>query len=329
MSHATRKSKPGRRFRFSLRALLIIFALVAAGFAWINYRVSLAREQRLAVESILAGGGGVSYAESFQPAARGIVREGDPFPGNWYTNLLGENPHLQINGAVVGDLQQSRRGLRSYPINGDHNLQFVPQLASIQFLDARGQSVTDAGLCHLQNVTSLQRLNLSSSAITDDGMDSLVHLEQLEILILTGTVVTDAGVSVISQLPKLRTLNLSGTHVTSAVLQELHSLPDLRNLMLDDTIVGGQPPESLSLPRLESLSLARTNVGDEWVPLIVQLQRLKEIDFNGTQLTDAGLLQLAELPNLQLLILGTNEGITEEGRAAFYQLRPEVQAFSF
>ncbi len=323
---APESRKPNRRFRFSLRGLLCFTVLAAAAFAWINYEVGQARERRIAVEGLLAGGGGVSYADATGETYRGVAKAGDPFPGNWLTRLLGENPQLEIKSAVVGDVQQSRRGLRQFDVDGDHNLQFVPRLQGIEYLDARGQSVTDQGLQHLRNVPTLKTLNLSGASVTDQGLSHLTGLTQLRLLILEDTGVTDIGMAHVAKLANLRTLNLTGTKISAAAIKDISSLSGLRRLILADVELGDPPLNELAALRLRRLSLRNTGVNDAWLAVLARMDSLVEVDLYGAKISAAGLQRLSSLPNLETVIIGpeTARSVASAGLVEFKRSRPDV-----
>ncbi|MEN6493633.1 MAG: leucine-rich repeat domain-containing protein, partial [Thermoguttaceae bacterium] len=61
------------------------------------------------------------------------------------------------------------------------------------------ESLTDAGLVHLQGLTHLQSLDLRHTSITDAGLEHLKGLAQLRSLNLAGTQVTEEGVKRLQQ----------------------------------------------------------------------------------------------------------------------------------
>ena len=84
-------------------------------------------------------------------------------------------------------------------------------------------SMTDAGMAHLQNLTSLRRLGLYSNPnITDVGVAHLRQLKSLQSLHLQFTKISDKGLAHLEDLP-LRFLDVRGTQVTDTGRKDYRS----------------------------------------------------------------------------------------------------------
>ena len=60
------------------------------------------------------------------------------------------------------------------------------------------------------------------------------------------------------------------------------------------------------------LQMANSDVNDDTLMLLVGLNRLRELDLNDSQITDAGLVEISKLPNVHDLRLARTK-ITDEG----------------
>src|SRR5690242_2663833 len=85
----THDPKPRRRrFRYSLRALLVFVTIASAGFGWLGLKMRQANRQREAVEAIRELGGNVSYDYEFKP--KGALDYVPTPPGPvWLRTLFG------------------------------------------------------------------------------------------------------------------------------------------------------------------------------------------------------------------------------------------------
>ncbi len=132
---------------------------------------------------------------------------------------------------------------------------------------------------------------------------------------LSGTRITDAGLRELRFLTKLTSLDLSGTKITGAGLKELAGLKNLVRLDLS----GEQLTDG-------SLRVLRENdmLGLLFRPWDAQSRRsgdeITTFGFLHTQVTDAGLAELAGLKNLKHLSLQTPK-ITGTGFKALTGLK--------
>jgi len=110
-------------------------------------------------------------------------------------------------------------------------------------------------------VTSLKHLYLSQiSKLTDYGVNQLKVCRELETLNLRNTNVTSAISPLLSALPLLHTLDLTATKVDNQLITSLSSCFNLVKLNLSHTQVDDEGMISLSVPRLNMLTLDGTGV---------------------------------------------------------------------
>lgn len=245
-----------RRFRFSLRWLLVFMGLLAVLLGIVGQRVVDARKQRELIFLIQEYGGENHHEMNFTSEAERTIRFGnlefDPrLPGPlWLRRLVGDEYFVRVEEAffdkqshrVLDDhafaelvRKLSSRGLRrprglvfcELPITDASlaELTAFPELTSLHVIDCPG--VTDAGLEHIQSLTKLRRLDLRGSAITDHGLKCLAGLSELRELSLQQTAISDRGMQTLVDLRRLEWLGLAGTSVTSGGRQILRQhMPD-------------------------------------------------------------------------------------------------------
>jgi hypothetical protein len=197
-------TRPRRRLRFSIKAVLVAMTALAVVFAWLGYQIRLARTHARE-QAILA-----------QWRAIGDLH-------NWGFSYF---PHTQITTIAVSPKKVEltpeeerllaplvRLALRDSPAS-DAFLANLKHAKRLRFLELDRSGVTDAGLPHLVHVPALEELGLSQTAVTDAGLRHLSHLTQLHSLQLYKTKVTDQGLDSLSKLPRLRGLGLVDTQVT-------------------------------------------------------------------------------------------------------------------
>lgn len=239
------RSKIGRRFAVSVRALMAAVALVGGGLGWAIHRV---RTQHEAVERV-GGTSAVCYRYrrvADWPGRQSYWRRASlRLLGRWHDELFEDVASLAINGSppppgwteALGDL----RGLweieaRDAAIT-DHDLEAIGRLSGLVCVNVAQNPITDAGVAHLVASGHLASLDLSNTDITDAGLAHLARLPDLSWLDLSGTRVTDAGLPHLGRLPRLQTLILHGTRITDAGLPHLARVDPLCYLDLSRTVV--------------------------------------------------------------------------------------------
>jgi hypothetical protein len=229
----TKTTPRRRRFRFSLRTLLMVVVLLSVPMGWFALKMRQAERQRQAVEAIQKAGGYVAYDYEFYGS-------GPPGPA-WLRRLLCED--FFANVVLVHFSMRF----------GDGYMVHLKGLTGLEWLELTGTQVTDGGLEHLRGLTKLDSLELSDTQITDAGLEHLKGLTKLEDLNLSNTQVTDAGLEYLEVLRNLRILELSSTQVTDAGLENLKGLTKLKYLDLRETQVTDEGIKDLqkALPNCE------------------------------------------------------------------------------
>ena len=206
--------------RFSLRALIVLVLLIAAGLGWL---VRSAHVQRDAVAAIRRAGGSVSYDWEWNNGKS--VPGGKPWAPKWLEDLIGVDYFAHVTSVWL------------QPAPTDEAIVEVGHLTQLERLQLVGGFVSDRELAHLKGLTKLSNLSLSNNPVSDAGLAHLKGLTNLKSLQISGTKVTDAGLAHLKGLTKLSALTLGVTQVSDAGLAHLKGLTNLTILFLLDTQV--------------------------------------------------------------------------------------------
>jgi putative heme-binding domain-containing protein len=219
----------------------------------------------------------------------------------------------------------------NYPHDAD--LAYFKGLTSLRTLKLHAAvDVTDKGLRHLSALTELRELDLSRTEITGDGLRYLQNLKKLKILRLFGNRllrdeslaylknlsslevldldacehVTDSSVVHLKNVTTLRQLNLASTDITKSGLMVLRGLPNLRR-------IERSMDHRLKKAKLRELYLTRENIPKGGLKEVRGLNKVEELSFYRTQLSDADLAHVGKLTQLRKLSINyasiSNEGM--------------------
>jgi internalin A len=339
---------PRRRFRFSLRTLLLAMFVLAVAFAWPGRILMRIRHQRQIVAQIAATGGYVNY--DYQVAGKHLADKPPPGPFQLryflgddafaYVEVvslldspttgevlkrLPELPrltHVSLAGPQVDDssvqMLQKLPGLRELSLKetnitsvGLANLRAMPELRALLLA---GSTVNDETLRDIQSLSSVEQLQLILTDVTSDGLSHVGKLDRLRHLdILDNPKVDDKGLEQLALLPNLESLGLWRNNFTGKGIQYLRGLTHLKRLRLNVAGLDRSSMESISmLSELQLLDLAYTQVDDDGLEHVASLSQLQELNLTGTPVTDDGVGHLIRLKNLvRLELSGTL--VTDEG----------------
>ena len=160
----------------------------------------------------------------------------------------------------------------SKPIN-TKVLQVLPELPTIQSLNASGTNFSDADLAHLRGQSLLKILRLNGTRVIGDRFSHLVGLDVLDFLELAGSPVTDKGLAQLPVFPALTQINLSSTKITDDGLRRWKKSMGLRTLSLMRVI----------------------GVTDDGIETLSELKELASLNLVGTSVTTAGVEKLQRL----------------------------------
>jgi hypothetical protein len=127
-----------------------------------------------------------------------------------------------------------------------------------------------------------------------------------------GVTASDGDVALVRALGRVRMLTLIDTAVTDAGLRHLRGLDTLRSLYLDGTRVAGPGLVHLRGLPLELLVLRATELDDAGLAALDDLPHLQQLDLGRTRITSAGLAHLPRFPELATLYLD-HTGVDDDG----------------
>ncbi|MES1257808.1 MAG: hypothetical protein ABUS51_05240 [Acidobacteriota bacterium] len=206
----------------------------------------------------------------------------------------------------------------------NETLEPVGRLTRLKGLCLGEMQIDDGVFRYLQPLRSLEYLNLAYTNIRGDFSPlagaplrdvrlegcrlagdacaaSLAAFPTLRNAEVHMTGVTDAGVTALSALP-LETL-WAGPRITDTGLQSIGRIPTLRHLDLCAHMVTDEGAAALAKLRgIEILWLTRCSITDRSVPVLAELQSLRELNVSHTGITGPGLARLrAALPSTRFV----------------------------
>jgi len=216
--------------------------------------------------------------------------------------------------------------------------------------DASRSGVTPAGLRRLTSLPNLQWLGCTASLCTDKAMRSIADMADLKFLMCQDTVagdngfaelsrsssieniwgrrcygISDRGFAALADMPALRGLSVSCKNVGDAGLSALPRFPALREFMPMDVSDDGfrHVGHCRHLEALHCMYCPETT--DAATQNMAGLTGLKVYGAWGTQIGDASLRVLGQLPLLERLTFYQCDRITNDGLQALAGLKRLVE----
>lgn len=199
----------------------------------------------------------------------------------------------------------------------DEGLAQLSTLESVRDIEFwRHGNITGRGLRCLKDIPSLRYVTFLEYEITPEHAKSLAECTQLESVIMVECQTTDEALLPLASLTNLRELAFSSPSIDGdslAICQNMHKLKRL--------FVSGVGDEQLAyIAEISSLRhlAPGDNITDAGLVHLEGLVNLESLALSRSQITDAGLRHLAKLPNLTELWLNgtaiTDEGVKELAR---------------
>lgn len=299
---------------------------------WLEARTfpaaELACAEPLQLRAVLPGGAIVPIPES--PAGRYRI----PRHRIWWIEVDPTRSLRRLVDALEG---QSVPGLALQRAPAPGELAALTRLdGARRYLDLAGLPLTDALLEFVARQEALEALNLEGAAPRPgDGsaasLRAATGLRRLQRLNLRRVPsVSRSDVAALAALPELYELDLAETGPAAGGLREAIALrPDaalarLSLLACELDFEAGLLAALASLPGLEDLNLRQARVPGAELPTLAGAPRLRRLNLAyQTELDDAGLLALADLPALADLDLSCCDQITD-GSAEVLRGWPEL-----
>ena len=149
-------------------------------------------------------------------------------------------------------------------------------------------------------------LDITGSWVSDADLERIAGLTKLNRLVLAHTRVTDAGFAHLAGLKTVRELDCYyAEFFTADGLAHLGAWQSLERLVLRGTRVTSKALEHIArLKGLRSLDLGHTQIDDANLDLLAELPLLETLSLGGNRISAGGLAQLRLLKGLRHLDLG-------------------------
>lgn len=286
---------------FALVATAIF--IVASGLGWIFARSRYASTQADVRALISQLGGHYYYDYQLSESDDSQLADDDNIHSrpHWLTGLLGKDfvhDLFYISFARFRELRQDGAVAAERTEVGDEQLVEILKLERLRWLALPGTAVTDEGVKALARLPRLEKVWLSQTRITDRSLKLLSRFPHLIHLSIEATPTTDIGVRHIANLKQLEVLSVGSPHITPEGLAPLARLASLKELHADRLTIDASFLRGVAQHnRLQVLSLRHTSVTDNAVNALVSLDSLTRLLLDGTNISDAALIN-ANWPNL-------------------------------
>jgi hypothetical protein len=310
-------SRP-RRFRFSLRGVLLALTAICLFLGWgLSDALRTRRIEREARAMVAARGGriqtnGSSSAPHFDDGrlARLLGLSGHRRP-LWTVDLTGAPVTAEDLATLVRCRWIRTLHLSDTPI-GDEEVKLIAQLPELRILIANNTRITDAGLARLHRLRYLARLDVGSTQVTYDGLGKLDDALGVRRFAAAHAAANGpfAGVTITRRIETLeapdgdyseyiigrpiRHLTIFDlSHFDPACWAHLTQMSDVRDLKATF--------EKRPLPGLEN---------------VAKFRELRALAIVGL-LTDRDMTTIAQLPKLRYLFLAGPHKLTDDAMLSF------------
>ncbi|PQO45293.1 hypothetical protein [Blastopirellula marina] len=232
---------------------------------------------------------------------------------------------LELWNVPVGDAALSRSLMQGSLKRVDFRYTNVTPGAILRVFGAHGKQMylTDGYLSVMQTMNG-PHCQWGGSFEADDWQH-LAHCVQMTMLEVSATVPNDHRVDGLKSLAALDQI-VFHQEASDAALRALSELPNLRSIILHN--VDGLTADGFralkNAPKLKQLSLAATQLTDDQLAGVSEIEGLTNLDLNFTPITDAGIRHLSSLVNLQDLTISNCRNLTDEALPPLVEL-PKLQ----
>ncbi len=235
----------------------------------------------------------------------GAVVFEEPREGRRYILGLDFTRNTELDRATFQDSfclgEMEELVLRESAVRDDW-LEGIDRLKRLRVIVLGDTAVTDIALRYLGRNENVEEINLAGCKVTDRGIRELERLRRLKALGLSHTQITDKALPILSALPSLRSLSVACTGVSDEGLARAR-LPGLELLDVSGDRVSARGLIAVDAPRVRYLYASDTAVtGLSWLA-DPRWAGLITLDLSGCRVTDAHVLELGLLPNLEVLYL--------------------------
>ena len=176
-------------------------------------------------------------------------------------------------------------------------LDALAALPKIRHLSISETSLTGMDLSKFAAAPNLRSLRLTSVLLDEAFVSSLTRLESLEQLVIFNSKMQPGACRPLAKIPSVRTLYLrqiDADHLEfSQFCDDLAGSPNLHVLDIAGVPFDGELVRRLGrLRKLQSLGIGQKEMKDDAVPELCTFTHLRQLDITGSEVTQAGALQL-------------------------------------
>jgi len=146
--------------------------------------------------------------------------------------------------------------------------------------------------------------------LNDELMKVVARMKSLEVLLLDQNPgVTDEGLKVVCSLPELKIFSMTKNRFTDEGFRDIAKLRKLEVLDLKQmpNFNGTGMKYLVKLPNLKKLKINRCTLVPGTISQIAQLKKLRFLSLEGCKIKTSEALELAKLPNVEVLDIGNTE----------------------
>ncbi|MBX9666295.1 MAG: hypothetical protein K2X93_01700 [Candidatus Obscuribacterales bacterium] len=239
----------------------------------------------------------------------GLYLAGKSFPHQrkWVGEAVGEVAPALAEDKLLG-LQISGH------ISESMLAEFQPILKKLQSFDLSTVRFSDNVLKEITQLEDTVELRLDFVPFEDNHVAKLAPMKNLATVWFLHTSISNKSLRYLASLPSLQHLILKKTEITDGGLVHLRDAKQLSTLLLPSEITDNGLEELANLDNLIHLDLSNTRVTDQGLEFVSTMANLQTLCVNDTAVGDAGLTALSRLAKLRTLyISGTkvsDKGLT-------------------
>ncbi len=303
------------RFRYSLRTLLICFAVICL---WCGWQADRAARERAAERVLLAHEAYLLYGlvpaplgsqwDSFR-MFRGRIRE-----QVWGQRHIREVSLVALNDAVLEALDDLPY-LKVLRIDAP-----TPENQSIEAAQQPRRTAPPGSIARILDRHDLVQLDLDGWILSDSDYAALSRNDSLEHLSCTCLNLSEDRLARLVALPRLRRLDILFCQVTGSALAAVPGSASLREVNCSFVPVGEEFARFIARsPGVRVLHVADDSVNDAFVAALGAHPALEHLSLVTPHVTDASVPNLQWHEHLRSLRV---ESISQEGAARIRQARP-------
>ncbi|MFM2096023.1 MAG: hypothetical protein RIS70_3147 [Planctomycetota bacterium] len=210
----------------------------------------------------------------------------------------------------------------------DDGLRHLGGLTELRVLGLASTQCTGAGFVHLTGLKKLESVNFHFTPLNDEGLRAITQVSISDRLWFAHTKFTDAGAAALSKLTELKRCGIGSTDKASSgeAVSSLVKLPLEELSLLDNQATAEGLVYASQIATLRRLDVAHApTVNDVSIRAVGRMPALEEFHLGSANVTDEGLMELANAKSLKKLTLTGLKHVTSGGVDRLRAARPELQ----